>query len=99
MTAVVRRDDLEAYDSYGDGGDACRARGWLFGSYVVSAAAVAGAAAGLVASYGAAAGPAAWPGAAGVLQVVLVLGGALALFASRGGDGGDGFGGGGYSAF
>lgn len=77
------RDELLDYDPF-DEGLFCRARLWLFMAYVVSFGSFAGAVWVLLQAY--ALNPSAvtnWPGAAGVFQVILILGSALTFFVSR----------------
>ena len=62
----------------------CRARAWLFVSYVVSFSSVVGAVWVLLGDY--ALNPDVlnvWPGVAGLFQVTLILGAALLFFVSR----------------
>lgn len=78
------RDDLhEAYDAYDDG-VFCRARSWLFVSYVVSFGSIVGAVWVLLSDYALKEGTSTvWPGVAGIFQVALILGSALLFFVSR----------------
>jgi len=86
MINMIRRDELEQdYDSFDDAGH-CRPRFWLFVSYVVSFAAVIGSVWVMIAHYGNKPDLSAndkWPGAAGIFQVVCILGSGLLLFVSR----------------
>ena len=78
------RDDLhEAYDAYDDG-VFCRARSWLFVSYVVSFGSIVGAVWVLLSDYALKEEVSTvWPGVAGIFQVALILGAALLFFVSR----------------
>lgn len=98
MINVVRREELAEYDSFDDA-SFCRARLWLFLSYVVSFGAITGAVWVLLQHY--ATNPdltvhEKWPGVAGLFQVGLILGSGLLFFISRTSNEG-GFGG--YSGF
>eukprot|EP00877_Chromochloris_zofingiensis_P002392 jgi/Chrzof1/12153/Cz06g23030.t1 len=84
MINCIRRDDLQDYDPFDDGGF-CRSRFWLFLSYVVSFAAVVGAVWVLLHRYALNPEQAGeiWPGVAGVFQVACILGSGLLFFVSR----------------
>lgn len=83
MINAIRRSELDEYDPF-DEGVFCRSRLWLFISYIVSFAAVAGAVWVLLGHY--ALNPDVtnvWPGVAGLFQVTLILGSALLFFVAR----------------
>jgi Uncharacterised protein family (UPF0220) len=90
-STVLGRDELQDIDPF-DEGAFCRSRMWLFISYVVSFAAIAGSAWVLLQDY--ALNPeatAVWPGVAGLFQVTFILGAALLFWVSRTTSEGDGF--------
>ena len=77
------RDELLEYDPY-DEGVFCRARFWLFISYVVSFGSIIGAVWVLLQDYALVEGvDNVWPGVACLFQVTLILGSALLFFVSR----------------
>jgi len=83
MINCIRRDDLQDYDPFDDGGF-CRSRFWLFLSYLVSFAAVIGSVWVLMQHYALnPEHPQVWPGVAGVFQVACILASGLLFFVSR----------------
>ncbi|KAL6745536.1 hypothetical protein V8C86DRAFT_2975444 [Haematococcus lacustris] len=85
MINCIRREDLQESDPFDDAGY-CRPRFWLFVSYLVSFASVVAAVWVLIACFTSNPELSAeerWPGAAGILQVVCILGSGLLLFVSR----------------
>ncbi|KAF8065905.1 SF3B4 [Scenedesmus sp. PABB004] len=84
MINCIRRDDLQDYDPFDDGGF-CRSRFWLFLSYVVSFGSVVGAVWVLMQHYAMnpGSGGEVWPGVAGVFQVALILASGILFFVSR----------------
>eukprot|EP00882_Tetradesmus_deserticola_P003957 GHRQ01004183.1.p1 GENE.GHRQ01004183.1~~GHRQ01004183.1.p1 ORF type:complete len:172 (+),score=21.30 GHRQ01004183.1:184-699(+) len=97
MINCIRRDDLQDYDPFDDGGF-CRSRFWLFLSYVVSFGSVVGAVWVLMQHYAMNSDVAGevWPGVAGVFQVSCILASGLLFFISRTPADGSG---GGYEVF
>eukprot|EP00879_Flechtneria_rotunda_P003907 GHRR01004147.1.p1 GENE.GHRR01004147.1~~GHRR01004147.1.p1 ORF type:complete len:170 (+),score=25.44 GHRR01004147.1:115-624(+) len=84
MINCIRRDDLQDYDPFDDGGF-CRSRFWLFLSYIVSFSAVVGSVWVLMQHYAMNPDMAGevWPGVAGIFQVACILGSGLLFFVSR----------------
>ena len=82
QSMLLCRDDLHA--DFDDEGVYCRARSWLFVSYVVSFAAIIGSVWVLLQDYALNdASNTVWPGVAGLLQVTLILASGLLFFISR----------------
>ena len=82
MMQAVRREALGRGGFDTDPADTCRARVWLFVSYLVSFSSLVGSVWMLVADY--ADRPYPWPGIAGVLQCALILAAGLIMWATRG---------------
>lgn len=84
MMNLVRRDELQDYDPFDDGG-LCRTRFWLFLSYIVSFGSLIGAVWVLAQHY--TLNPEmkgeVWPGVAGIFQVTCILASGLVFFVSR----------------
>ncbi|GAX76275.1 hypothetical protein CEUSTIGMA_g3719.t1 [Chlamydomonas eustigma] len=85
MINLIRKDELADIDPFDDA-SYCRARVWLFLSYVVSFASLVAAVWVMIQHYSSNPDftPAEkWPGAAGIFQVSFILGSALLFFISR----------------
>lgn len=81
MMQCIRREYLTRGGFDYDGGETCRARVWLFVSYIVSFSSIVGAVWMLVADYANTSYP--WPGAAAVLQCALILVSGIILWLTR----------------
>lgn len=85
-TAPPSRRDTLSYDSFGDDGEFCRARGWLLLAYLVSFAAVAGAVLVMLHRFATEDAASRWVGVAAVLEVAAILGSGLVFFVARAPD-------------
>uniref|UniRef100_A0A7R9V005 Transmembrane protein 50A n=1 Tax=Chlamydomonas euryale TaxID=1486919 RepID=A0A7R9V005_9CHLO len=85
MINLIRKDELAEIDPFDDA-TYCRARVWLFISYVVSFSSIVAAVWVLIAHYSSnpdLSSSEKWPGAAGIFQVSFILGSGLLFFLSR----------------
>lgn len=85
MINFIRRDELTDVDPFDDA-SFCRARIWLFVSYVISFSSVVAAVWVMIQSYTLnpdLSSADKWPGAAGIFQVTFILGSGLTFFVSR----------------